>query len=404
MMGFVRSAFVIGRRDFVATVYSKTFFFFLIGPLIVISISVLFGNVTQTAAQQDVRVTVAVVAGDQDYEEIAAARGRLNPAFAGMDLPELLHIRPNGDRDAQVKELLGSSDKRVIAVLTGGTAQPILTGSVAEDGNVRRQISLILEEARQNRLLAGRTTAAAPELRVIKVDQSGGSVAAVRAITARAGQLVLFMLTVLLAGMLLSNLIEEKSNKVIEVLAAAVPVDAIFVGKIVAMLAVSLVGILVWGSGALIAAAVWRAGGPMLPDPAVGWPLFVLLVLLYYVANYLLLGALFLGIGSQAATVREVQTLSMPVTVGQMLIFVLASFAVGPFDSPIGIAAAIFPFSSPLTMIARAAQAPELWPHLLALGWQALWVWLTVRFGAALFRRNVLKSGARRRWFRLRKA
>lgn len=405
MMSFVRSAFVIGRRDFVATVYSKTFFFFLIGPLIVIGISVLFGNVTQNAAQQDVRVTVAVVAGDADYQEIEAARARLNPAFAGNDLPELLHIEPSGERDAQVRALLRSSDKRVVAVLTGGVAQPILTGSIAEDGNVRRQIGLILDEARQHRLLARSAAArAGPEVRVVTVDQSAGSVAAVRAITARAGQLVLFMLTVLLAGMLLSNLIEEKSNKVIEVLAAAVPVDAIFVGKIVAMLAVSMVGIIVWGSGALIAGAVWRAGGPMLPDPAVGWPLFVLLVLLYYVANYLLLGALFLGIGSQAATVREVQTLSMPVTVGQMLIFVLASFAVGPFNSPIGIAAAIFPFSSPLTMIARAAQAPELWPHLLALVWQALWVWMTIRFGAALFRRNVLKSGARRRWFRLRKA
>jgi ABC-2 type transport system permease protein len=91
--------------------------------------------------------------------------------------------------------------------------------------------------------------------------------------------------------------------------------------------------------------------------------------------------------------VREVQTLSMPVTVGQMLIFLLASFAVGAFNSPLGILAAIFPFSSPLTMVARAAQTPEIWPHLLALAWQALWVWLTVSLGATLFRRNVLKSG-----------
>ncbi|MDB5699734.1 MAG: transporter permease, partial [Alphaproteobacteria bacterium] len=363
------------------------------------------GNVSENAAKQDVRVTVAVVADKADYTAIHNARERLNPAFAENELPQLLQVEPSGGRDAQVQALLGSSEKRAVAVLTGGLAQPTLTGSIGEDGNVRRQIALIIDQARQDRMLATSAAAAIPpaEVRVIRVDQSAGSVAAVRAITARAGQLVLFMLTVLLSGMLLSNLIEEKSNKVIEVLAAAVPVDAIFLGKIVAMLAVSLVGILVWGSGALTATMLWRAGSPMLPDPAVGWPLFVLLVLLYYVANYLLLGALFLGIGSQAATVREVQTLSMPVTVGQMLIFVLASFAVGPFNSPIGIAAAIFPFSSPLTMIARAAQAPEIWPHLLALAWQALWVWMTIRFGSALFRRNVLKSGARRRWFRLRK-
>jgi ABC-2 type transport system permease protein len=201
------------------------------------------------------------------------------------------------------------------------------------------------------------------------------------------------MLTVLLAGMLLSNLLEEKSNKIIEVLAAALPIDAIFVGKLVSMLAISLVGIAVWVSGALVALALWSGQAPALPEPAIGWPPFILLVLLYYSANYLLLGALFLGIGSQANSVREVQTLSMPVTVGQMLIFLFASFAVGAYNSPTGLAAAMFPFSSPLAMVARAAQSAEIWPHLLALAWQALWVWLTVWLGARLFRKNVLKSG-----------
>jgi ABC-2 type transport system permease protein len=207
------------------------------------------------------------------------------------------------------------------------------------------------------------------------------------------GQLLLFMLTVLLAGMLLSNLIEEKSNKVIEVLAASAPVDAIFMGKLFAMLAVSLVGITVWAAGAILGLSLFPTG-ESLPEPAVGWPLFVILVILYYSANYLLLGALFLGIGSQASSVREVQTLSMPVTVGQILVFMFASFAVGPFNSFLGIAAAVFPFSSPLAMIARAAQTQELWTHLVALAWQAAWVWLTIKFGARLFRSNVMKSGS----------
>ena len=56
-------------------------------------------------------------------------------------------------------------------------------------------------------------------------------------------------------------------------------------------------------------------------------------------------------------------------------------------------------------MIARAAQSPDIWPHLAALLWQAVWVWLTIKFGANLFRRNVLKSGGKRRgWFRRKPA
>src|SRR3546814_10534333 len=54
----------------------------------------------------------------------------------------------------------------------------------------------------------------------------------------------------------------------------------------------------------------------------------------------------------------------------------------------------LFPWSSPFAMIARAAQSPDLWPHLAIIPWQALWVGLTVRLGVSLFRRNVMKSGA----------
>ena len=52
-----------------------------------------------------------------------------------------------------------------------------------------------------------------------------------------------------------------------------------------------------------------------------------------------------------------------------------------------------FPFSSPFAMIARAAQEEAVWPHAVALAWQALWVGLSIRFGAALFRKRVMQSG-----------
>ena len=74
-----------------------------------------------------------------------------------------------------------------------------------------------------------------------------------RALTAQIGQMLLFFLTLMLSGMVLSQLIEEKSNKIIEVIAAAVPIDAMFVGKLFAMLAASVLGLVVWiSAGALI--------------------------------------------------------------------------------------------------------------------------------------------------------
>ena len=131
-----------------------------------------------------------------------------------------------------------------------------------------------------------------------------------------------------------------------------------------------------------------------------------MLTIVYFAMNYLLLGALFLTIGAQASTVREVQTLSMPVTFGQVVIFGFAATAVSAPDSPMGLAAAIFPLSSPLVMVARAAQQPDLMPHLVAIAWQLLWVAAILMIGARMFRKTVLKSwpSKSRKWWRFSRA
>jgi ABC-2 type transport system permease protein len=393
MMSPFQSAYVIGRRDFVATVWSRTFLFFLIGPLLIIAISFGFGMLGERIAREEFRTRVAVIAPPAEFAAIEGVRNRLNGAFGQQGLPELVHAEPDYDLALQTQTLLAARDQKIVAVLSGGVARPKLTGALSEAAEIRQQLGLILGELRAERMLQAAGRRLSPvDIELVAVSESAGSLAKTRAATAQIGQVLLFMLTVFLSTMLLSNMVEEKSSKVIEVLAAAVPVDSIFMGKLFAMLAVSMVGIAAWAA-AVVTGLYFSPMGGGVPEPAVGWPLFGLLIVLYYSTNYLLLGALFLGIGAQAASVREVQTLSMPVTVGQMLIFFLAVFAVGAYNGPLGLGAAIFPFSSPLAMIARAAQTPELWPHLVALAWQALWVWLTIQFGAQLFRRNVLKSG-----------
>jgi ABC-2 type transport system permease protein len=149
---------------------------------------------------------------------------------------------------------------------------------------------------------------------------------------------------------------------------------------------------------------VKHGGVATLPTPAVGWTAFLALGVIYFAMNYLLFGAAFLMIGAQASTAREVQTMSMPVTFGQVLIFGFAATAIGNPDSPAALAAAAFPLSSPMTMLARAAQQPDLWPHVVAILWQALWVALILRVGAQLFRKTVLKSGPRIPWWRFGRA
>ena len=310
-------------------------------------------------------------------------------------------VAPAADPHRQTVRLLRDEGQRVFAVLTGGLDAPVLTGPADAIRDSGGDMALLIDRARSDRALA-RAGGAMPAPVVLAerpVAQAAGSDASSRMLTARLSQLLLMFLTMILTPMVLSNLIEEKSNKVIEVLAAAVPVDAIFFGKLAAMLAMSLTGIAIWGGVAALGTVAILPQLLALPPPAVGWPLFLLLGTGYFCSVYLLLGAVFLGLGAQASSVREVQTLSMPVTMGQLGVVAFAATALADVNGPTGIAAALFPWSSPFTMLARAAELPELWPHLLALGWQLMWILLIVKAGALLFRRSVLKSGAPRGLF-----
>lgn len=395
MTRLLRSAYVIGRRDFTATVYSKTFIFFLLGPLFPVLMAALFGGIGARVATQAEPPRVAVVASKADYARLEEAREQLSQGLGDRTIIELVHVPPAADPGQQRSELLASRQPPVIAVLSGGLDDPNLTGTISSEGIVAGQLGILLGAARAPQ-------GESQSLTVTEVEGSTGSTTRSLAITAQAGQIILFFLTIILATMILSQLIEEKSNKIIEVLAAAVPIEAIFIGKLFAMLATSVIGIAVWVAAGAAAIALLTEGGPAaLPTPAVGWPMFLALCVIYFAMNYLLIGSVFLSIGAQASTAREVQILSMPATIAQVLIFGFAALAVGTPDSVVAAAGAAFPLSSPLVMVARAAELPELWPHLLAIVWQALWVALIVVLAARLFRRTVLKSGpARRRWWR----
>ena len=399
MMRFIRSAWVIGRRDFSATVLSKTFIFFLLAPLFPLLFGGVFSSISARVAAQNQRPVIAVIAPKRDFDDLNAARDQMARGIGDEKLVRLVGYSPEPDLAAQQKRLLASRSPPVRAVLSGGLDHPRLVGALANDPGTVGQLRLIISSARSG------SVDEEPELDVQNTATSSGAVTTDRTDTAQIAQTILFILTLMLSTMVLSQLIEEKSNKVIEVIAAAIPIDAMFVGKLFAMLSASVLALLVWmGAGALLIQLVKHGGVATLPVPAVGWPAFLTLAVIYFGMNYLLFGAAFLIIGAQASTAREVQTMSLPATFGQVLLFGFAAKAIGNPDSVSGIAAALFPLSSPMTMLARAAEQPELWPHAAGIVWQAIWIAIILKFGAQLFRKTVLKSGPRTPWWRFGRA
>jgi ABC-2 type transport system permease protein len=384
MIETLRAAFVIARRDFTAIIFSKSFFFFLLGPLFPLGIGIAAGGLGSQVSRDIDNPVIGVTLSPGEAEILLETRLRLTRSLGSNAMPELFVLKDFSGRDADIITKL-HSEKSLTAILSGTLAAPVLTGSERDVRRWQGKITLLAETALSQPATIDITTRF--------VGQTGSSSERNQLVTAQAGQAILILLTMILAGMVLSNLVEEKTNKIIEILAAAIPMDAIFLGKLFAMLGMALVGIAVWStmgfSGALLVGGNWDA----LPSPAVGWPLFCLLLILYFSMAYLLLGSLFLGIGAMATTVREVQTLSMPVTMGQLLVFFLAYSSITKLGEPVEWFAVLFPFSSPFAMIARAAQMDNLWQHGLALLWQAIFTMIIIRFAVMLFRRNVMKSG-----------
>jgi ABC-2 type transport system permease protein len=386
----LRAALVIARRDFVAVVFSKTFIFFLIGPAFPLVVGGLAGNIGAKVQQNVERPTIGLAMSAEDNRRMMAAREELQGRMAG-GLPDMFELAtPAAGEPFDAKAALADGKREVTAVVGGTHAAPTLTATA---DRARQWVGLVSNLAARAR---ADTPTAYPDVQVEEVNTSIAKVRTGQVYTAQGAQVLLFLLTMLLAGMVLSNLVEEKGNKIIEVLAAAIPMDAMFMGKLFAMLAVSLVGIAVWGTaiGAIVLAGAKSL--PALSAPAVGWPLFLILGFLYFAMAYLLMGSLFLSIGGMAATVREVQTLSMPVSMFQLMVFFFSSYALTTRGSWIEWLSVIFPVSSPYAMLARAAQEPAVWPHVVALLWQAFWVVVIVRAGAQLFRRTVMKSGPAR--------
>ncbi|MDE2404968.1 MAG: ABC transporter permease [Sphingomonadales bacterium] len=384
----VAAALVVARRDFSAILFSRSFIFFLIGPLFPILVGLMAGSVGDHVQKVDDSPEIGVMMPSDQADRLMTAHRAMQSHMDGA-LPDFRLMERREVPQAEAQRALQRTHGNLAAIVSGTLESPVLTGPNERIQEWQGPIELVTARALQADPAKVSAVRLAPIATTTRADIRHGQV-----MTAQAGQMLLFLLTMLLAGMVLSNLVEEKGNKIIEVLAAAIPMDAVFLGKLFAMLAVSMVGIAVWGAAGVGVRLLAGSAMPHLDTPAIGWPSFIGLGIVYFAMAYLLLGTLFLTIGSMAATVREVQTLSMPVTMLQLFVFFFASYAMAKPGSLMEVLAVSIPFSSPYAMLARAAVDPALWPHLAALAWQGAWVGIFVRIGATIFRRRVMKSGA----------
>lgn len=392
----LRQALTVARRDFTATVMTPTFLLFLLSPLLMIGFA-LVGSMTASSAAGggEARERIVMIAAPDKAAMIAATDKQLRKLVAGPRAWPTLQIEGAGDDvAAQAKALLGSSQYDVTAVLYGPLDRPTILRrpSNYSDGNYLAQLA-------EHTLRAGPGGAAERSRARIEIVTASQATSGGRSQAAFFATLGVFFLTLMLSGQAVGAMAEERSNKVIEVLAAAIPLESVFFGKLIGAFGSALLFVCFWGTllaqlPHFVPAEVTTKLGTF--SAAVG-PIFPLLFVVYFTMAYMLQSAVFLGVGALAGTQREIQMLSLPITIFQFAMFGFASYAASHPGDWLALAAEIFPFSSPLAMAAHAANSPALWPHALAMAWQILWVAITVTVAARLFRRGVLNSGSPKR-------
>lgn len=388
----LRQALTIARRDLTATVMTPTFLVFLLSPLLMIALSTLASlGATSAVSSGERDARIVVIATPARGETLSAIDKQMRVMFPGKSIPTLRIDTPESDVARQANATIQKDDD-VAAVMFG----PLESTHILRTATSYRE-SMYLAQLAEGTLRAERAGGpkqlSTSDIDVVKREQATSSG---RGQVAYFAILALFALTLMLAGQAVGVMAEERSNKVIEVLAASVPLESVFFGKLVGALGTALLFIAFWG---VLFANLPRfippniAAGFAEMGAAVG-PIFPLLFVIYFVMAYLLLSAVFLGIGALSSTQRELQMLSLPITMFQFAILGIASYGSSNPDSWLSIAAQVFPFSSPYAMVGTAAHSSALLPHLLAIGWQALWVAVVIVFNARLFRRGVLKSGS----------
>ena len=340
------------------------------------------------------RSKLIVLTAPDRASAIQTVDAQLRLVFDRRDAPPPVEFKlPEAIPEKQARGLIGSREGDVDAVLYGPLDAPhILYGNGAwSEANYLAALADQVLRADRIGSTAPLSTAVKVRVAQTQVTVSGHGAAAMAAVFA------IFLLTLFLAGLTIGTMAEERNNKVIEVLAAAVPLESVFVGKLIGMFGVAILFVGFWGVVATQVSTIlpaWMVAGLTQVAPAVGKPMFALLFLVYFVMSYLLVGAAYLILGAQASTQRELQMMSLPMTFVQMgMVGVSMAAATAP-GTTIALVAAIFPFSSPMAMAAQAANSASLWPHAVAIVWQLLWVSIVIALGARWFRRGVLKSGS----------
>jgi len=230
-------------------------------------------------------------------------------------------------------------------------------------------------------------------------------------------------------AMVMRGVMEEKTNRIAEVIVSSVKPFQLMMGKIVGIGAVGLTQLLLWMiliflismvAGAFLPADIMNQVQEIQNNPSVmnsnaaqfdgvakgianisglNWPLILGSFLFYFLGGYLFYSSLFAAIGSVInEDPQEAQSLMLPITMPIIFGFIIMSTNIDTPDSPAMFWASLIPFTSPIVMMARIPSGPPFWEIAISMTLLIGGFIFTTWLAGKVYRTGILLYGKKASW------
>jgi ABC-2 type transport system permease protein len=206
--------------------------------------------------------------------------------------------------------------------------------------------------------------------------------------------MILYMSILLWGQAVMTSVIEEKTSRVVEVMAAGVSPTTLLAGKLLGVGAAGLTQFLVWAIS-LFGVSTFAAGAAMgsfsMPEIT---PVMLVSFVLFFLLGFLFYAALYASIGAAVNTVQEAQSLAFPVLLPIILAMVCFPAVLEAPDGALAVTMSMIPGMSPLIMFLRiVVLTPPLWQIVLSIALLVLGILGVVWVAARVYRVGILMYG-----------
>ena len=370
---------LVTRREVVSRITDKSF---LIGTALMVAMLVGFIGFT---AWQDERTDEVTLAATPDAVAMADVIAETAPDVDDKVEVTVLEV---DDADAAETALRESEADAWLHPADDGWQ---LTSESSEQESLTEVTRTVVRQAvlAENATEAGTTVEALEAGSAVSTDFLRGD--AEKAAVAQAVGFVfvfLFYFAALIFGMqLASSVIEEKQSRIVEIIAAAIPLRHLLAGKVLGNTALAMIQLLIYLAVGLVGLSFtpYKSFVPALSGPT-AW------FIGFFFAGFVALACLWAVAGSLASRTEDLQATSTPLTMLMLVMF----FGGVSLDGRAQVIASFVPPVSAVVMPKRIlAGGVEWWEPLLALGLLAAFAAITVWVGERLYRRALLQTGGR---------